>query len=182
MLYTAVDLFFTYGFHAVGIDRIIAEVGVTKTTYYNHFESKDDLIMEALRKKDEWESASFLREVQERAGFDPGAMLIAFFDVIDEHFNRPEFRGCLFINACAEFPSPHDPVHQTAAAHYTKTRDTIAQVARAAGADDPKALAGEWIILLEGAMTSRLATGDNNAAKVSRSIAERVLEERLPKS
>ena len=51
-------------FHAVGLDRIIRDVGVTKTTFYNHFESKDDLIIAAIRMRDRWETSSFERTVE----------------------------------------------------------------------------------------------------------------------
>ena len=37
LLDRATDLFYTYGIHAVGLDRILKDVGVTKTTFYNHF-------------------------------------------------------------------------------------------------------------------------------------------------
>jgi len=45
-------MFFRTGFHSVGLDAILAEVGVTKTTFYNHFESKNQFISEVLRRPD----------------------------------------------------------------------------------------------------------------------------------
>lgn len=44
VLHTAKDLFNQYGFHKVGVDRIIAESKVNKATFYNHFHSKERLI------------------------------------------------------------------------------------------------------------------------------------------
>jgi hypothetical protein len=44
----AVELFYRSGFAAVGVDQIIAAAGVTKTTFYKHFESKDDLMVAAV--------------------------------------------------------------------------------------------------------------------------------------
>ncbi len=58
ILFTALDLFYTHGFHEVGLDRILTAVGVTKTTFYNHFESRDHLILEALAVRDGWEARS----------------------------------------------------------------------------------------------------------------------------
>ena len=49
----AIDLFYSHGFNAVGIDRIIAAAGVTKTTFYKHFESKDELMVAAVKKRDD---------------------------------------------------------------------------------------------------------------------------------
>ncbi|RUZ92526.1 TetR/AcrR family transcriptional regulator, partial [Mesorhizobium sp. M7A.F.Ca.US.003.02.2.1] len=45
---TAYVLFKRAGFHATGIDRIIAEADVAKMTMYRHFPSKDELIVEVL--------------------------------------------------------------------------------------------------------------------------------------
>ena len=49
---TATKLFCKQGFRATGIDTVLAESGVAKKTLYNHFRSKDELIIAALQKKD----------------------------------------------------------------------------------------------------------------------------------
>lgn len=180
ILFGALELFKTHGFHAVGLDRILAEVGVTKTTFYNHFPSKDDLVVEAIRLRDAWESRAFARAVQEKAGYDPRAMLLAIFDVLDEWFTLDRYRGCVFILACAEFPDPRDPVHRVAARHFGVAEEEIAKMAAAAGADDPAALAREWVTLMQGATVDRLVRGDDLGAQVARSIAEAILARRLP--
>ena len=51
-------------------------------------------------------------------------------DVMDLWFNDPDFRGCMFVNAAAEFPNPHDPVHQAAAAYKRRTSATTAATSR----------------------------------------------------
>ncbi|MCA9281267.1 MAG: helix-turn-helix transcriptional regulator [Phycisphaerales bacterium] len=48
LLDAAAMLFYEHGFHAIGLDAILEEVGVTKTTFYNHFASKDELIVAVL--------------------------------------------------------------------------------------------------------------------------------------
>src|SRR5262245_49869827 len=89
ILFTALDLFYRHGFHEVGIDRVIAAVGVTKTTFYNHFESRDHLILEALGVRETWENTAMERGMRARAGYDPRGLLLAVFDVLDEWFNHP---------------------------------------------------------------------------------------------
>lgn len=179
LLFTALDLFASHGFHAVGLDRILGEVGVTKTTFYNHFASKDDLVLEAIRLRDAWESQAFRRALQEKGGYEPRALLLAVFDVLDEWFSLPEYRGCLFLLACAEFPSPNDPVHCAAASHFGLAAEELTKIARAAGVDDPPALAREWILLMQGATTNRMVGGGDDAAGVARRIAEQLLARRL---
>src|SRR5436190_14626859 len=117
LIAAGIELFYRRGFGAVGIDQIIAIAGVTKTTFYKHFESKDELMVAAVQRRDEWESQAWGRAVRKLAGDDPIRQFLAMLDVMDLWFNDPEFLGCMFINAAAEFPNPHDPVHQAAAAY-----------------------------------------------------------------
>jgi AcrR family transcriptional regulator len=179
ILFTALDLFHTHGFHAIGLDRILAEVGVTKTTFYNHFESRDALICEAIQARDEWDRAAFERRVRERAGYVPRDMLLAMFDVLDEWFTHEDFHGCIFLHAVAEFPSRHHPIHRAAANHYAISEENVCQMAAAAGIADPGALAKEWVLLLECAITHRMVSGFDHAARVAKRIATGILENAL---
>ncbi len=179
LVHAAMDLFYTYGFQAVGIDQILTEVGVTKTTFYNHFECKEDLVVEVIKLRDKWEMEAFSRKLQEKAGYDPKAMLTKMFDVMDEWFTHPDYRGCLFLSACTVFPSPHDPIHQAASGHYLGATDAIRQMAEAAGAKDPLALARELVLLLQGLLMYRQVTHDDNAAKIAKRIAESRLQAHL---
>ncbi len=173
---TALNLFMERGFHAVGLDQILADVGVTKTTFYNHFESKDQLAVEALRRRDDFDMLFFTKAIVERGGGEPRDQLLAVFDLLDDYFNDAAFVGCLFINACAEFPLPADPIHQASAAHYARAQQHLEGLANAAGVADPAGLARRWLILFQGAITQRLVLADDNAAKDARAVAERLLE------
>src|SRR6185295_3676423 len=76
----AVELFYRRGFGAVGVDQVIAHAGVTKTTFYKHFEGKDDLMVAAVQRRDEWEAQAWGRAVQRIAGDDPRRHLLAMLD------------------------------------------------------------------------------------------------------
>jgi AcrR family transcriptional regulator len=52
LLLKLASLFYTEGIRAVGIDRIIAEAGVAKATFYNYFPSKDDLVLAYIEEQD----------------------------------------------------------------------------------------------------------------------------------
>ena len=182
LLTVAVELFYRHGFGAVGIDRVIAEAGVTKTTFYKHFESKDDLMVAAVRRRDEWESQAWDRAVRKLAGDDPVGRLLAMVDVMDLWFNDPDFRGCMFMNTAAEFPNPHDPVHQAAAEYRRKSRDHRRDLARAAGADAAaaEAFADCYTALIEGALVLRQTHGRNDAARAIRPAVEQLIRAYLP--
>lgn len=172
----AIDRFYVHGFHAVGLDQILNEVGVTKTTFYNHFESKDELILEALARRELWEFKAFSDRAKELAGDDPRELMLAFFDVLDEWFNHPDYFGCLFLNVCVEFPSPHDPIHKAGTAYYHKGKQDFSEIAKAAGATDPDLLAEQLVVLIQGTLTHRQVSGDNDAAAKARSIAEAMID------
>src|SRR4051812_42260225 len=84
LLTVAVELFYRNGFGAVGIDQIIAAAGVTKTTFYKHFESKEGLMVAAVHRRDEWETQGWERAVRKIAGDDSVKQLLAMWDVLDQ--------------------------------------------------------------------------------------------------
>lgn len=178
----AVELFYRHGFGAVGVDRVIDAAGVTKTTFYKHFTGKDDLMVAAVQRRDEWESAAWGRAVRKLAGDDPVKQLLAMLDVMDVWFNDPDFHGCMFMNTAAEFPNPHDPVHQAAAAYRRRARDQRRDLALAAGAEARVAetFADCYTALIEGALVMRQTQGRNDAARAVRPAAEELVRSFLP--
>src|SRR5690242_11493001 len=86
---TAYRLFKRDGFHATGIDRIIAEAAVAKMTMYRHFPSKDGLIAEVL----DWRRERFNRQLDRLADADmkPQEKLVAIFDWHERWFDSPDF-------------------------------------------------------------------------------------------
>ena len=99
---TALRLFYEKGFHATGIDTILAESGVAKMTLYKYFKSKDDLILAALELRDRRWMGWFGGELKRR-GKTPRQRLLAVFDILGDWFGQDEFRGCLFLNAASEY-------------------------------------------------------------------------------
>jgi AcrR family transcriptional regulator len=184
LITVAHDLFYEEGFHTVGIDRIIDEVGVTKTTFYNHFESKDDLIIAVLVWHDKWWREEFIQLLRRHGGDKPRDQLLALGDALNEMFSGNdescEFNGCMFVNVSVAFPLHHDPAHQAAIRHKQSMEDIVRELAGYAGADDPKAFAQEYSMLMEGAYVTQLVTGDPQTADIARRIARLLVEKHLP--
>ena len=177
----AIELFYSRGFQAVGLDTVIAEAGVTKTTFYKHFDGKDDLMVEAVRRRDAWENVAWDRAVTTLAGDEPAARLLGYFEVLDVWFNDPEFRGCVFLNTASEFPNPGDPVHKAAAAHKRGNRDTFRDLAKRAGLRDPEGFADRYTALMEGTLVLRQVHGRNDAARVMVPAIRQLLAEHGPR-
>ena len=100
------------------------------------------------------------------AGDDPAKQLLAVFDVMDSWFNDPDFLGCMFVNAAAEFPNPHDPVHQAAAAYKQRRSATTAATWPAPPA--PTRRAAETFADCYTALSRRLSSARRTAATTRR--------------
>ena len=172
---TALDLFYRNGFHATGIDRILAEAGVAKMTLYKHFRSKDELILAALRRRDEGWRNWFVREVERRAG-PPRDRLLALYDALGVWFIDKRFSGCMFSNAAAEFGDREDPIRGAAAEHKRLLENYVRRLAAKAGARDPERLARQLMLLLEGAIVVAYVTGESGAAQAAREAAVTLLD------
>ena len=102
LLDTATRLFYQEGIHAVGIDRIIAEAGVAKATFYNHFPAKDDLVAAYIEEQDRLGRAAVAALPKQ----PPPKMIAAIMGHISEAVTSGGLRGCPFLNAAAEYPDP----------------------------------------------------------------------------
>jgi len=180
LIAAGMELFYREGFQAVGLDRVIEYAGVTKTTFYKHFEAKDDLVLACVLARDLWETQAMERGVREIAGDDPRGQLIAFFDVLDEWFNDPDFHGCVYINVATEFSDKRSPIHKAGAEHKRKARDYFRNLAAKAGAKDPDEFADHFTILLDGTLVLRHVHGRDDAAQVARSAVMDLIERHMP--
>src|SRR3954468_19385168 len=99
-----VQRFYRDGFRSVGIDQILTDVGISKTAFYKHFESKEDLMIAALEMQNEWLQNTFRSMIAERGGPTPIGQLHAAFDVVERIIESDEFQGCIFVNPSMEFP------------------------------------------------------------------------------
>ncbi|MBW4651129.1 MAG: TetR/AcrR family transcriptional regulator [Kastovskya adunca ATA6-11-RM4] len=170
----SLQLFHQYGFHATGIDKILAESGVAKNTLYRHFRSKDELILAGLRKHDENFRNWLMREVDRYES--PIERLFAVFDMYEQWSRSPVFFGCIFINASAEFSDPYSPIHALCAEHKRLVKIYLRDLAIAADVVDPDNLAVQWMILLDGATTSTQVTNNSLAFQQAKAVAKNLLE------
>ena len=176
---TALELFSREGFHATGIDKILSVSGVAKMTLYNHFKSKDELILAVLRRRDETFRNWFMRSVEACAG-SPRDCLLATFDVLEQWIRQEGFCGCTFINATAEFGERGDAIRGSCAEHKRLVLNYFEKLATAAGAHDPEELAFALNLLAEGAIVSAQVTGTMDAATRAKRAAEILIQDAVP--
>lgn len=154
----AMRTFHHHGFHGTGIEQVLREAGISRMTLYYHFQSKDELIVAALRRRDEIFRKSMESFVDARAT-EPIGRLLAVFDFHEQWLGRDDFCGCMFINASAEFEDPKSGIRQVAADHkrailrYLRTQCEQGTLAK------PATLAEQLFILLEGAIVTARVRG-----------------------
>jgi AcrR family transcriptional regulator len=180
LIEAAVKRFYRDGFRNVGIDQILGDVGISKTAFYKHFECKDDLMLAALEKQNVWLQNTFRDMIHQRGGDSAVGQLRAVLDVVETIIESDDFQGCIFVNAAMEFPLMHEPAHVAAAGNKRAVEEIIRQIADRAGASDPKRLAEELCLIIEGAYVTRQVTGNRQTVGIARRVAERVIAGHVP--
>ncbi len=146
---TASRLFNADGFHAVGIDRVLAESGVAKTTLYRHFPSKDDLIVACLEQV-ECGNRELLRIAWERAQADPEAAVRQLFQSLASKAAQDGFPGCAFQLAVGEYSDPAHPIHRCATEAKQRFRSGLRDLAARHGCTAPDEAAEDLFVIAEG--------------------------------
>jgi AcrR family transcriptional regulator len=178
----AVRRFYRDGFRNVALEQVLADVGISKTAFYKHFECKEDLVLAALEMKNRWLQDTFREMVRERGGATPVGQLRALLDVVDRIIDADEYQGCIFVNVAMEYPLPHDPAHVAAAQHKQAIEEIVRDLAARAGAADARQMARALCLVMEGAYVTRQVTGDRQSIDVARRVADLVIAAHLPQA
>jgi len=170
---TAYALFKRVGYHATGIDRIIAEADVAKMTMYRHFPGKDGLIVEVLQYRAKRFEAQLDRLAEKAA--TPEQKIATIFDWYERWFRSLDFHGCLFQHALAEFGDPGHPVFEAVAEQKNEFKRRLRRILEdAMPADQAESASAALFMLLEGAtLLAQMGQGDaaiRDARKAASSI------------
>jgi AcrR family transcriptional regulator len=178
----AVKRFYRDGFRNVGLEQVLSDVGISKTAFYKHFECKEDLVLAALESKNRWLQDTFREMVRQRGGDTLVSQLRALLDVVDQIINTDEFQGCIFVNVAMEYPLLHDPAHIAAAKHKQAIEEIVHEMAADAGVADPRQMARELCLILEGAYVTRQVTGDRQSIDIARRLTDLVIAAHVPEA
>lgn len=171
----ATDLFNKFGYRAVGIDQVIAESGVAKTTLYRHFPSKEDLIVAVLKGIDEEFRSAMRGYVDEHTRKGENKLLVTF-DYLTSWFADDTFYGCPFINAAGEYGDRNSAVFNAAILHKRLMVAYFEELARADDLDQPQKVAEEINLLHEGAIAVAHITSDTTIAEKAKTAARKLVE------
>ncbi len=176
LIEAAIRLFNRHGYRATGVDRLMEETSIAKTTLYRHFATKEDLIVAALARVDEL-AIEEMRAFVEAASDDPRERILATFDCLATWLKDAEFNGCPFVAAAAEYASPRDPVFQQVLLHKRLKFAYFEELVRAARIPHPKSVARQLVMLQEGAVAYAQVLGPEKVAEDARDAADRLIGE-----
>lgn len=167
ILETADRLFYADGIAAVGVDRIVRESGTAKQTLYNHFASKDDLVVAYL----EGRSDRGLRRLRSALDEHRGVGVRERLDLVMAPVGVPidGFRGCPFVNATAEYPDASHPVRRAVATHRRRFAGIVRDLLAEEGLDDDWRV-GSVTMLYDGAMVAARDDPDRARSDVAAAL------------
>jgi AcrR family transcriptional regulator len=174
LLDAANELFYAEGVNSVGIDQVIKKAGVAKASLYNTFGSKDELVRAYLKGRHTQTRERMARELEAHYR-TPRQRLVGVFEVQGAIFAEPDFRGCAFMCASAESETS-EAVEKATEEYRLWVHSLFLDLAYAAGAPDPETLAGQLVVLYDGAGISAWLDHNPAVAKVSASAAKALVD------
>ncbi|GAA0361014.1 TetR family transcriptional regulator [Microbispora corallina] len=179
LLETADRLFYAEGIHAVGIDRVIVESSVAKSTMYVHFRTKEDLVAQYLRRRSDIMRVRVTREVEARAQESAEERILSVFDVLHQVISEPGFRGCAFANAAAEYPH-HAGVQEAIAYDRIWLPALFSRLLGPLHAGNDDELVAALVQVYDGANAAAHLDHSTTSARTARKTAELLLATRKP--
>ena len=174
ILQAAEELFYTRGIHATGVAALMKAAHVSPRTFYAHFDSKNLLVAEYLRRL-ESETRVPAEAALERGDLTPVERLLAIFTPLEADSPAP-LRGCPFHNAAVEGAGELPEIARLVDQHKQAFRDRLSTIAAAAGAARPAVLGRHLALLYEGANALAASRNDPEAFAVAREVAKTLLE------
>jgi AcrR family transcriptional regulator len=174
LLEAANELFYDEGVHTVGIDRVLERAGVAKASLYSTFGSKDELVRVYLENRALARRERVMRHIGQHA--EPRDRILAIFGLLEETASEPTFRGCAFVNACAERTRESNPAHAVSLAQREWMCALFTDLAREVGVRDPARVGRQLKILYDGAIVGAAMASNPSLARDARAMAESLLD------
>jgi AcrR family transcriptional regulator len=168
---TASRLFYKQGYSNTGVNQIIQEAGVAKSTLYQRFRSKEDLLLAYL----EHTGASTTLALTQAAGSatTPKERLLAIFSYLEELTTNPEFYGCHFLNMIYELPEGEERARQQIKKQKDTVRDLFSHILKPIHQEH---LADEIYTLFEGALIAHKVHRDAWPISSAKNTISRLLK------
>jgi AcrR family transcriptional regulator len=171
-------LFYEQGYHATGINQIIAEAQVVKASFYQHFPAKEALGVAYLEQRSQNWFASVRAAASQQQ--DLRARILTLFDGVEAAADRGGFRGCAFLNLVSEFPDGDTPIRRSVTKHKMAIRAYFHELVDALSPPDTspeeRAERADTIYLLfESALVVSQTYGESWPIRTARNTVQRII-------
>ena len=173
LLDTTERLVYAGGIHSTGVDAIVKESGVVRKTLYRHYPTKEALVEAALLRRDERWMTWFVAATS--AHTNPVERLLSCFNALSDWFASDDFHGCAFLNAAGEIGDPTNSIRVVSQSHKHRLHAYLCELTTASGLPQPRELADELLVLIDGAISVALVFGGTSAADTAGRTARRLL-------
>ena len=170
ILETVSRLFYKQGYMATGISQIIKESGVAKTTLYEHFHSKEELLIEYLTNMSA-QTDTWLRAETEKFS-EPKEKVMALFDFLTMLSAQTSYNGCSFLSVVSELPPDSGRVKQIIKGQKDNVRALFAEILRPVKKEK---LADELYMLFDGALITNKVHNDSWPIQTAKNMAMKLL-------
>lgn len=169
ILETIDRLFYRQGIRAVGVDSIVAELGISKKTLYRYFRSKSEMIEAYLRGR--------FRPFPLQSNKPPVEQILSNFAWLERSLaSKKEYRGCAYLNALAELGEDERESRAIASQFKESRRLWFRDLLSQLDVDDPETLATQLSLLIDGAYSAMLTRNDPSSTRAAIAAARVLLK------
>ncbi len=171
----AYKLFYDGGFHATGVDAVMAGTGISKRTLYKYFPSKEHLIEAVLEHYGSGVEASLFGPALARSD-DPRRQILAIFDVRRELMESSRCLGCLAMKAAQEYRGRHAGIEETGRRSSQMIEDRLEALCAKAGLARARETARQIALVLQGAVLTSQMRGDTEVFPDAKAVVQKLLD------
>lgn len=152
----AMHVFWRRGYAATSVQDLVDGTGLSRSSLYSAFQSKQGLYQQALRR---YELLTTLNNVKLLSGSGPAKALIRqlLLNIVEEELSDPEHKGCLVANACLELAGHDEEVAEFVVSNLQKIQHALEnllikaqQSDEIASTQNPRALASFFVNTIQG--------------------------------
>jgi AcrR family transcriptional regulator len=167
---TAARLFYTQGYHTTGINQLIKEAGVAKASLYQHFPSKEDLLMEYLRVTAMATNTTLQNIID--LPTTPREKILAIFDFLLDFSKQSNYQGCNFLNIVVEVPQDNEQVITMIRQQKNHIRKLFVNLLKPSAQEE---LADELYVLFDAALITGKVYGNEWPVLTVKKIVEKLI-------
>ncbi|WP_179414669.1 TetR/AcrR family transcriptional regulator [Mucilaginibacter sp. E4BP6] len=167
---TSIRLFYKQGYSNTGINQIIEEADISKSSLYQHFRAKEDLLIVYLEVTGK-DTLNGLKEAADKYTI-PKDKILSIFEYLERLVQQNEFYGCHFLNMVYELPEDAVKIKEIV----KKQKDTVRALFEEILAPLHRAgLADEIYTLFEGALIANKVHNDHWPIVTAKNVIRKII-------